>query len=89
MEMCYKLLEDAKKVGAEAIIVACPLCQANLDMRQQQIAQEHDTEYDLPVLYFTQLMGMAFGLETTSLGLEKHIISARPLLQEKGMWPAT
>jgi heterodisulfide reductase subunit B len=87
MNMCRKLLDDAKDVGAEAIVVACPLCQANLDMRQRQIEQEYGREYNLPILYFTQLMGLAFGLDPASLGLEKHAISATPLLQEKEVLP--
>jgi heterodisulfide reductase subunit B len=89
MDMCLGLLDNAKQVGAEAIVVACPLCQANLDMRQKQIEQTYDREYNLPILYFTQLMGLAFGLEPSALGLEKHSISAKPLLQEKGMWSAS
>ena len=89
MDMCVGLLDNAKQVGAEAIVVACPLCQANLDMRQKQIEQKYDREYNLPILYFTQLMGLAYGLEPSALGLEKHSISAKPLLQEKGMWSAS
>jgi heterodisulfide reductase subunit B len=89
MDICRRLLDNAKDVGAEAIVVACPLCQANLDMRQRQIEKEYGREYDLPILYFTQLMGLAFGLEPAPLGLQKHAIDARPLLSEKGMWPAS
>jgi heterodisulfide reductase subunit B len=88
MDMCHKVLDNAKEVGAQAIIVACPLCQANLDVRQQQTGEEYGRDYDLPILYFTQLMGLAFGLEPAALGLEKHFVSAKPLLQEKGLWPA-
>ena len=89
MDICRRLLDDAKDVGAEAIVVACPLCQANLDMRQRQIEKEYNRDYNLPILYFTQLMGLTFGLEPASLGLEKHAIDAKPLLSEKGMWPAS
>jgi len=63
-------------------VVACPLCQANLDMRQRQIGEQYGQAYDLPILYFTQLMGLAFGLEPAALGLQKHSVSAEPLLQE-------
>jgi heterodisulfide reductase subunit B len=88
MDMCRKMLDDARRRGAEAIIVACPLCQVNLDSRQRQIGETYGQEYDLPILYFTQLMGLAFGLQPGTLGLDKHVISAKPLLQEKGIWPA-
>ena len=89
MDMCHKVLDNAKAVGAEAIVVACPLCQANLDVRQQQTGEEYGREYDLPILYFTQLMGLAFGLDPATLGLDKHFVNAKPLLQEKGIWPAS
>ncbi|MBM4464384.1 MAG: hypothetical protein FJ014_02250 [Chloroflexi bacterium] len=82
MDMSHKILDNARKVGAQAIVVACPLCQANLDMRQRQIGEQYGQDYDLPILYFTQLMGLAFGLEPSALGLEKHFVSAEPLLGE-------
>jgi len=87
MDICRKLLDNAKDVGAEAIVVACPLCQANLDMRQRQIEQEYGRDYHLPIIYFTQLMGLAMGLEPKALGIEKHAVNAKPLLSEKGVWP--
>jgi heterodisulfide reductase subunit B len=89
MDMCYKMLDNAQEVGAEAIVVACPLCQANLDMRQRQMEQEYGREYNMPVLYFTQLLGLAFGLEPSKLGFDKVVVDAKPLLQEKGIWPAS
>lgn len=74
-----KILTNAKAVGAEAIVVACPLCQVNLDSRQRQM----DGSFELPILYFTQLMGLAFGLEPIVLGLDKHFIDPISLLREK------
>lgn len=84
LEMSRKILQNAKEVGAEAIVVACPLCHANLDLRQSQIAGESHEEFDLPILYFTQVMGMAFGLAPQRLGLEKHFVDPLPLLKRKG-----
>jgi len=86
MDMSHKILDNAKDVGAQAIAVACPLCQANLDMRQRQIGERYGRTYDLPILYFTQLMGLAFGVKPVALGLDKHFVSAEPLLREKGLW---
>ncbi|MFQ6033609.1 MAG: CoB--CoM heterodisulfide reductase iron-sulfur subunit B family protein, partial [Candidatus Bipolaricaulia bacterium] len=85
LEMSRKILENAKEVGAEAIVVACPLCHANLDLRQRQIAEGTHEEFDLPILYFTQVMGLAFGLEPRRLGLEKHFVDPLPLLERKGL----
>jgi heterodisulfide reductase subunit B len=89
MDMCHKILDNARDVGAEAIVVACPLCQANLDMRQRQTGKVYGQDYNLPIFYFTQLLGLAFGLEPASLGLEKHTISAGSLLLEKGILAAS
>jgi len=85
LDMSRKVLENARDVGAEAIVVACPLCHSNLDMRQRQIGEQCGQAYNMPILYFTQLMGVAFGLEPAALGLGKHFVDAKPLLQEKGL----
>ncbi len=83
LELGRKILANAKAVGADALVVACPLCQVNLDSRQSQM----DGQFNLPILYFTQLMGVAFGLEPKALGLEKHFVDPIPLLREKGIIP--
>jgi len=87
LDMSRKVLANAREVGAEAIVVACPLCHLNLDMRQRQIGELFGETYDMPVLYFTQLMGLAFDLEPTALGLEKHSVSVEPVMRAKGLWP--
>jgi heterodisulfide reductase subunit B len=86
--MSHRVLHDAKAVGAEAIIVACPLCQVNLDSRQRQIEKEYGETFNLPIIYFTQLMGVAFGLDAKNLGLDKHFVDPRRLLEEKGLLSA-
>jgi len=82
LDMSHRVLDNARDVGAEAIVVACPLCHANLDMRQRQIGEQYGQKYEIPILYFTQLMGVAFGLEPTALGLGKHFVSTESLLQQ-------
>ncbi len=82
VKLSGEILEMAKQAGADAIAVACPLCHANLDLRQPQISRILGIEYKIPVLYFTQLLGLAFGLSAESLGLDKHIVDAAPLLAE-------
>jgi heterodisulfide reductase subunit B len=66
--------------GAECMVVACPLCQSNLDMRQAQVNKRYGTDYDLPVLYFTQLIGLALGLEAKELGLGMGLVGSQELL---------
>jgi heterodisulfide reductase subunit B2 len=86
LEMSSKVLENAREVGAEAIIVACPLCHVNLDSRRKQINEQSGESYDMPVIYFTQLMGLAFGMEPEEVGLEKHFVTTEALLREKHLW---
>jgi len=77
-----RILSMAADYGADALVVACPLCQMNLDLRQEQAARAVNLARRIPVLYFTQLMGLAFGLEEAALGLDKLCVSARPLLEK-------
>jgi heterodisulfide reductase subunit B len=82
LELSGKILKNAKGVGADAIVVACPLCHVNLDARQKQIEQECKEEFRLPIIYFTQLMGLAFGSKPEELGLDKHFVDPKPLLNK-------
>jgi len=84
MELSGRLLESAAELGAEALAVACPLCQMNLDLRQDQVAQARGQEFNLPVFYFTQLLGLALGLERSRLGLEKLTVSPAAVLRKLG-----
>jgi len=76
LELLERILQNARDVGAAAIVVACPLCHINLDARQAHISQESGKTFHLPVVYFTQLMGLAFGLGASELGLDKHVVDA-------------
>jgi len=73
------IVDMAAESGADCIAVACPMCQINLDMRQNDYGKKHGSRYDLPVLYITQLMGMCLGLSDGNLGLGKLINSPREL----------
>ena len=79
--LSFKVLEMAVDAGANCIAVACPLCQQNLDLRQEQINSVMGTKFNVPVLYFTQLMGLAYGLSPKELGLDKVIVSADKLIR--------
>jgi heterodisulfide reductase subunit B len=79
-----KLLQLADALGADALVTACPLCQMNLDLRQRQANRFYGTSITLPVFYFTQLMGLAFGLPRKKLGLGKLIVSPKSALAKTG-----
>jgi heterodisulfide reductase subunit B len=82
-DMCTGLMESALSAGAEAIVVACPMCHANLDTRQEEIAARLDRPLAMPILYFSQLIGYALGLGPKELGLKRHIVDPLPLMLAK------
>ncbi len=75
-----KLLRSATDNGAQVMITACPLCHLNIDAYQGKINAKYGTKYNMPTLYFTQLMGLAFGIEPKALGVDKNIVPATELL---------
>jgi heterodisulfide reductase subunit B2 len=82
INLTHKILENAKALDANAIAVACPLCHANLDTRQTEIEAKYETQYNIPIFYFTQLMGLAMGLEPKTLGVHKHLVSTESILSQ-------
>jgi len=85
-EMVYTILQSAQAAGAEAMATNCPLCQFNLDKQQAEIRKSYAGYQPIPVFYFSQLMGLALGLDASDYGWERHYIDARPLLTERGFW---
>jgi heterodisulfide reductase subunit B len=84
LNLSGQILEMARESGAHAIVVACPLCQSNLDMRQPDIEKLQGKKYDIPVFYFTQLMALAFGYPKEELRFPKHIIPVEGALSNIG-----
>jgi heterodisulfide reductase subunit B2 len=85
----YRLLSMAHEAGAQCLAVACPLCQMNLDLRQADAAQAHGPIPPTPVLYMTQLLGLALGLSPKELGIDALTVSAGALLAKTGDAVAT
>jgi heterodisulfide reductase subunit B len=85
LELTEKILADAESAGADVISVGCPLCHANLDGRQQQINEKFNTNFNVPIFYFTELMGLAFGIKPKALGLYKHLTEVRDFLKERAL----
>ncbi|MBI5622268.1 MAG: CoB--CoM heterodisulfide reductase iron-sulfur subunit B family protein [Elusimicrobia bacterium] len=79
LRLAYIILKEAKKRGAHAVVTVCPLCQFNLDGYQDKIAAEFE-EVAMPVLYFTQVLGLALGLSERELGIQRGIVPAEPAL---------
>ena len=83
LDLTRKILADAQAAGANAIAVGCPLCHANLDGRQTQINEKFGTDFNIPIFYFTELMGIALGLTAEELGLAKHLTEVEDFLKER------
>lgn len=81
LDLSSTLIKEARLAGAEAIVVACPLCHTNLDARQFQM----DLEQEMPIIFFTQLMALALGLSPREAAWNKNLVDPRPLLKEKGL----
>jgi heterodisulfide reductase subunit B len=85
LKLTRDLLDMAQNVGAEAVVVDCPLCQFNLDFRQEEVAKKYGTHFALPVFYFTQLLGLCLGLPGEALGLKKLNVDPFALLERKNL----
>ncbi len=83
LELTQKILSDAAAVGAEAIVVACPLCHSNLDTRQDQINKKFKTRFNIPVFYITELIGLALDIKPKELGIFKHLTDTKKILKKR------
>ena len=79
-----KLFDEAKATGANCMVVACPMCHMLLDGQQTMIEKAHNTVIDMPVLYFTQLIGLAMGISEKELELDKNMVSTSKLIDSIG-----
>jgi len=72
------ILADARAAGADAIVVACPMCHSNLDFRQQAMARRGEAE--MPIVFISELVGLALGIAGDRLGLQRHFVSTKPFV---------
>jgi heterodisulfide reductase subunit B len=85
LDLGNKILAMAQAAGADCIATACPLCQLNLDMRQKDMEATSGRRYNLPVFYFTQLLGLAMGCQADELSLSSLVVEPAALLAAKGI----
>jgi len=79
-ELQRRLLHNAAEYQADLIVTICPMCQLNLDAYQGQVNRHFGTNYNLPILYFTQMMGLAMGMDHKTLGIGQEFVSAAQAL---------
>jgi heterodisulfide reductase subunit B len=80
--LIHELIATAVRQEADAIVTICPMCYLNLDMFQAQANRHYGTNYTIPVLYFTQLMGLAYGLSAEQMGFGQELVSAQQVLDK-------
>ena len=85
VKLSRKLIDMALTVGADVMVTMCPMCQANLDTRQADISKASGKAYQMPVMYLTELIGVAFNDPKTKSWFERHIVSPVPALAKRGL----
>ncbi len=86
-ELIRRLIATATEMETDVMVTICPMCQLNLDGYQGEMNQHFGTNYHMPTLFFTQLMGLAFGIEPKELGFGLELVSARNVLESIGVKP--
>jgi heterodisulfide reductase subunit B len=84
LSMVRNILESAVRSGAAMIVTACPLCQVNLECYQTQVNSDFGTDFKMPVIYFTQLVGLALGVPPGKLGIGSELVNVAPALAGVG-----
>ncbi|MBN2582359.1 MAG: CoB--CoM heterodisulfide reductase iron-sulfur subunit B family protein [Planctomycetes bacterium] len=82
-ELIRRLLQSAVDYHADMILCMCPMCQLNLDAYQARVNGFFGTDFRMPIVYFTQMMGVAFGVDPKELGFGKELVDAEPVLRTK------
>ena len=82
-ELIRRLLQSAEEYKADLILCMCPMCQLNMDAYQGRVNNFFNTNFKLPIVFFTQLLGVALGIDMKTLGFGKEIVAAGPVIQSK------
>ena len=85
-DRAYRITKYALDRGAEAIVLSCPLCRFNLDVRGKETEKIYNNYKQVPVYYYTQLISIALGLDLKSCGFEDHAVDPILLLKKKGVF---
>lgn len=84
-ELIWRLVSAADQYKADLMVTLCPMCQLNIDAYQGEMNRHKQTSYHMPILFFTQLIGLAFGKDPKTLGIGREIVDAGPALDRIGI----
>jgi heterodisulfide reductase subunit B2 len=85
LEMIRRLLEAARQLKADVLATICPMCQMNIDLYQSEVNRRFHTDYAIPILFFTQLVGLAFGSSPSEVGIGREVVGAARALSRIGI----
>lgn len=74
LELSHRILTNAAEHGANCVVVACPMCHVNLDMKQADIDRRYSVQHNMMIYYLSDLIGMALGLDEKALGVDRHYV---------------
>jgi len=77
LELSHKILSNAEQHGANCVVVACPMCHVNLDMKQADVDRRYGVQHGMMIYYLSDLVGLALGLDEQTLGIDRHYVSKR------------
>jgi heterodisulfide reductase subunit B len=77
LELSHRILSNATEHGANCLVVACPMCHVNLDMKQAAINRRFGVEHQMVVYYLSDLVGLSLGLDAKTLGIDRHFVAAK------------
>ena len=84
-ELIRRLVSSADNYHADLMVTLCPMCQMNVDAYQGEMNHFFGTSYHMPIIFFTQLMGLAFGMDAKELGFGMELVSAKKALAKIGV----
>jgi succinate dehydrogenase / fumarate reductase cytochrome b subunit len=84
-QMAGAHIQEALDSGADCMVTPCPLCHLNLDSRQPEVEKAIGRKLGLPVLHLPQLVALALGVDPKQLGLDRHVVPTKPVLQKLGL----
>jgi heterodisulfide reductase subunit B2 len=84
-QLIGKILAKAKETGADCVVAACSMCQMNLDTCQEVVEKDLGKKLDLPILYYTELLGLAMGHKDVGKWFKRHFTDPVPMLSSKGL----
>lgn len=84
-KLIYRLISSADQYKADVMVTLCPMCQMNVDAYQNETNRHFQTNFQMPIIFFTQLMGLAFGLDAKTLGFGREFVSTKAMLNRIGL----